>query len=65
VKIEAAGKQISMLDWNYLHMDANNNQQGPTVRYTLPSWPVDRIKILLEVEGHPEYNSEYTLAYRK
>jgi beta-mannosidase len=63
VKIEAAGKQISILDWTYLHMDANTNQPGPTVRYKLPSWPVDRIKILLEVEGHPEYNSAYTLAY--
>jgi hypothetical protein len=46
-----------------IKMAANLNQPGPTVRYKLPSWPVNRIKILLAVDGHPEYNSQYTLAY--
>jgi len=45
-------------------MEANINQSGPTVRFQLPSWKTDRIKLILEVEGHPEYNSEYTLAYQ-
>jgi beta-mannosidase len=64
VKIEAGGEKVTLLEWNYNQMAANNNQQGPTVRYKLPSWPVDRIKILLESEGHPELNSQYTLAYK-
>lgn len=63
VKIVTAGEQITLLEWNYMQMAADINQPGPTVRYKLPIWPVDRIKILLEVEGHPEYNSQYTLAY--
>jgi len=45
-------------------MSANINQAGPTVRYKLPAFKSDRFRILLEVEGHPEYNSEYTLAYQ-
>lgn len=65
VKIEADGEKITLLEWNYLHMLASVNQPGPTVRFKLPSWNTDRIKILLEVEGHPEFNSVYTLAYRK
>jgi len=30
----------------------------------LSAWTTDRFKVVLEVEGHPEYNSEYTLAYQ-
>ncbi len=65
VKIEAAGERVTLLEWNYNTMAANNNQQGPTVRYKLPSMTADRFKILLEVEGHPEYSSVYTLAFRQ
>jgi len=46
-------------------MEERFSARGPTVCYRLPRWPVDRIKILLEVEDHPEYNSAYTLAYRQ
>jgi beta-mannosidase len=65
VKIEAAGEKVTLLEWNYGKMAAGINQAGPTVRYKLASWPADRFKILLEVDGHPEYNSVYTLAYKQ
>jgi beta-mannosidase len=58
-------EKIKVLEWNYDRMEANVNQQGPTARYTLPGWKTDRIRVILEVENHPEYNSEYTLAFRQ
>lgn len=65
VKLSDGKNQIKIMDWNYEKMDPNKNQQGPTVRYTLPSWQADRFKLILEVENHPEYNSEYILAFRQ
>jgi beta-mannosidase len=64
IKIASTETQITLLDWDYTSMNANINQAGPTIRYKLPAWKTDRFRILLEVEGHPEYNSEYTLAYQ-
>jgi beta-mannosidase len=64
IKIKAGNELITLLDWNYNLMNADNNQAGPTVRFKLPGWKADRFKLILEVDGHPEYNSEYTLTYR-
>ena len=64
VKIVADGKELSLLKWEFPELKANINQAGPTVRCILPAWKADRFKVILEVEGHPEYNSEYTLAYQ-
>ena len=64
IKIATNEFQLTLLSWEFSAMKANINQAGPTVRYQLPSWKTDRFRILLEVEGHPEYNSEYTLAYQ-
>jgi beta-mannosidase len=65
VKIVSGSEEIHIHEWTFSQMNANTNQQGPVVRYKLPSFRSDRFKIILEVEGHPEYNSHYTLAYRK
>ena len=64
IKIVGDGTSASILNWDYTSMKPNINQAGPTVRYKLPAWKTDRFKVLLEVEGHPEFNSEYTLAYQ-
>ena len=64
IKIVAEGTQTALLTWEFAGMKANINQAGPTVRFKLPSWKTDRFKVLLEVEGHPELNSDYTLAYQ-
>ena len=64
IKILADGNPSTLLSWNYNNLKANINQSGPTVRFKLPAWKTDRFKVLLEVEGHPEYNSDYTLAYK-
>ena len=54
---------IEVLHWDTPILTANQNIAGPTLRYQLPHWDGDRFKLLLEVENHPEYNSEYTLLY--
>jgi hypothetical protein len=39
--------------------------EGPvTVPVRLPSWATNRIKLVLEIEGKPEFSSEYTLLYQ-
>jgi beta-mannosidase len=64
VKIVVGKTDVVLLDWQFGEMKANMNQAGPTVRYKLPAWSTDRFRVILEVEGHPEFNSEYTLAYQ-
>jgi beta-mannosidase len=64
IKLVQGDKKIVLLNWEYTQMEPNINQAGPTVRYTLPEWDADRFTLLVEVEGCPEYNSEYTLAYQ-
>ena len=64
IKLVAGTSELVVLTWDYNPMKANVNQAGPTVRCKLPAWSTDRFKVMLEVEGHPEYNSEYTLAYQ-
>ena len=64
IKIASETTTVTILDWDFMPMSANINQVGPTVRYKLPAFKSDRFRILLEVEGHPEYNSDYTLAYQ-
>ena len=64
IKLVAGTAELGILNWEFSVLKANLNQAGPTVRCILPAWKTDRIKVVLEVEGHPEYNSEYTLAYQ-
>jgi beta-mannosidase len=64
VKLVTATNELKLLEWEFGSADANTNLSGPTVRCKLPAWQADRFKLILEVEGHPEYNSEYTLVYQ-
>jgi hypothetical protein len=63
VKLVTGTNELKLLDWEFGTTDANTNLSGPTVRCKLPTWDTDRFKLILEVAGHPEYNSEYTLLY--
>lgn len=65
VKLQAGDRITEILAWTTPALQENTNIAGPTVRYTLPEWPVTRFKVRVEVDGKPEYNSEYTLLYRK
>ena len=63
IKLITDQTEIKLLDWEFDSTGENANLQGPAVRCKLPAWETDRFKLVLEVEGHPEYNSEYTLLY--
>jgi len=65
VKIVAGNSESVLLNWDFQTLKANTNLAGPTIRLKLPHWEVDRFKLVLEVEGHPEFNSEYTLLFKK
>jgi beta-mannosidase len=64
VKLVAGSEEIILINWDYKAMQANTNQTGPSVHHKLPLWTADRFKVVLEVTDHPEFNSEYTLAYK-
>jgi len=63
IKIVAGKNEIKLLEWKYDALAANTNLAGPSVRYKLPAWETNQFKLVLEVEGHPEYNSDYTFLY--
>lgn len=63
IKISTGKEEIKLLDWQFDSLSENTNLAGPTVRLILPSWETDRFKLLLEVENHTEFNSEYAFLY--
>jgi hypothetical protein len=64
VTLVAGERQMELLTWEFQKAGQNQNISGPTVRVILPQWDADQFDVLLEVEGHPEYSSSYTLVYR-
>jgi beta-mannosidase len=47
--------------WKYSQLEANENQKGPEFSLEIPDWPAGQFRMVLEVEGYPELNSEYIL----
>ncbi|MFN8254386.1 MAG: hypothetical protein U0W24_01775 [Bacteroidales bacterium] len=64
LKIKNGKEEIVLLNWDYPDLKPNKNLHGPSINYVLPAWETDRFKLILEVEGHPEMNSDYTLLYQ-
>ena len=58
------GKELPFLTWNYPTTSESKNIEGPTARVLLPIIKSQLFRLVLEVDGIPEYNSEYTLVYR-
>jgi len=65
VTISAGEQTVVIFNWDFPPVEKNKNIAGPTVRYTLPHFDSDRITLTLKVEGHPEWNSHYTLIYHQ
>jgi beta-mannosidase len=55
--------EVIILNWDFQSLDVNKNLSGPTARFTIPSWKSKTFKLVLEVKGRPELNSEYVLLY--
>ena len=53
-----------LLEWHTPNLVSNRNEAGPTLRFILPSDMIGCFSLRLEVVGHPEYDSEYTLLCR-
>jgi beta-mannosidase len=56
----AGKKKMELGTWEFGALKANTNMEGPVLKAQLPRWKADRFTLHLEVEGHPEYNSDYT-----
>jgi beta-mannosidase len=61
IYFQSKDKKLNIGSWNYGKVEANQNLKGPALRCFLPNWPAGLFKLVLEVEGHPELSSEYTL----
>lgn len=62
--VRVGGKDTHLLDWNFPDLAPNTNARGPKLHFVLPRVEVDRFQLLLKVDGRPELDSTYTLAYR-
>lgn len=63
VALSSGNQKVEILKWEYPTVEQNKNVNGPTARYRLPHFNSDRITLSLAVDGHPEWNSHYTLIY--
>ena len=59
-KLSVGGETYDLLEWN-AETKANQNSQGPTLRFVLPSVKDDRM--VLTLEGENGTSSTYTLQY--
>lgn len=58
-------QEKELLQWNFDASPENTNIAGPTAKYKLPNLNTKTFKLILKVDEHPEYNSEYTLLFEK
>jgi beta-mannosidase len=63
MRLQTDESTIELLSWNPPAVQYNTNVAGPTGHFKLPHLKSDRFKLRIEVEGHPEYDSEYTLLF--
>lgn len=64
VSLRGSDDSVAILRWESPAAGAGCNVSGPTARFRLPRWKTDRFRVELAVEGHPEMDALYTLAYR-
>jgi beta-mannosidase len=58
----AGDEETVILVWDFPEIPANRNLKGPTARFLLSQeWKSEMIDLILEVDGKPEYRSEYSL----
>jgi len=61
VSLVAGSQRLVIGSWDFSSQNANENQKGPEISAKLPRWTAGKIKLLLEVEGKPGWNSEYVI----
>jgi beta-mannosidase len=61
IKFDGERQPTPLLTWPFAAIPPNTNRQGPRVRFILPEFVQPRFHLYVEVDGHPEWNSTYTL----
>ena len=61
----AVDQKLSSLLWETGKVKSQTNIRGITLRQQLPAMETDKLHLRLSVENFPEYNSDYTLIYRR
>ncbi len=65
VFIKWNNQKKEILLWTFDAPPVNTNIAGPTARYKLPNLNTTKFILSLHVENYPEYNTEYTLLFKK
>ena len=60
-KIVSEDNEYDMGRWDFEALDAGTNQKGPELSIQLPEMKSGIFKLILQVEGRPEYRSEYIM----
>jgi beta-mannosidase len=63
VSIRCGDKTIEVGSWEFKPGAPNNNIVGPVIEAVIPDFDAKKMTLLVEVENHPEWNSEYDLLY--
>lgn len=65
VTVKARDIEIELLRWSFGPVEPNRNRLGPRAQFILPAWEVGRFTLSLKCAAQPEWDSEYTLFYRR
>lgn len=60
ISLNSGSNHLPIGSWDFKELNSNENLKGKEISVTLPNWPAGQVKLLLEVDGKPEWNSEYT-----
>jgi len=63
VSIRCGDKTVKLGTWKYESGEPNTNIEGPEMEVTIPNFDGKKMTLRVEVENHPEWNSEYDLLY--
>jgi beta-mannosidase len=63
VSIQCGDKVQEISQWDFGKIEPNKNLKGPEIEAVIPEFNAKKMTLKLEVEGHPERNSEYDLLY--
>lgn len=58
-------RSLCRLDWFFKSSSPSTNIQGPILQCPLPAMNIDKLVLTLEVDGRPEWNSDWILPFGK
>ena len=57
-------EETFVLGWYFDSLDPDENRMGPVLRYRLPRIDSQTFRLMLRVEGRPDWNSEYAFCFQ-